>query len=75
MLGVALRLNGSREESLLHFTKAHTLDPGSASPCLNAGLSSRELSRIEDAVTWFRNAVRADPASEQARFLLAESLL
>lgn len=53
-------------EALKLYQRAYALKPDLFYNLLNAGLAAAKLDRQEDAETWFRRALQADPLSPEA---------
>ncbi|MGH2566951.1 MAG: tetratricopeptide repeat protein, partial [Bacteroidota bacterium] len=60
-LGVALTNAGRPEEALESFTAAYTLNRHYGEPHQNVGLVLAERGRFDEAISYFRKALLADP--------------
>ncbi|MGD0012834.1 MAG: tetratricopeptide repeat protein, partial [Bryobacteraceae bacterium] len=70
---LALAREGKYELAIPHYRTAIALDSRLPGVYLNLGLAYFKLNRLPDAASAFEQAIKADPASFQARVLLGMS--
>ena len=62
---------GNKQLALTHFCTAGTLDPTNAAATINAGILSKEVGKLDDAIKWFQTTLTTTPDNLQALLPLA----
>lgn len=66
-----LAVSRHQQRAIDAFKRALQIDPEATSVAYNIGLIYRDRDEIEEALYWFREAVKADPRDQDARRILA----
>lgn len=65
-----LAVSRHQQKAIRAFKRALEIDPEATSVAYNIGLIYRDRDETEEAVHWFREAVKADPRDQDARRIL-----
>jgi tetratricopeptide (TPR) repeat protein len=68
-----LALDKHQQQAIVAFRRALEFNPDAPSAAYNLGLIYRDRGELDDAVYWFRRAVRSNPDDGDAHVLLARS--
>jgi tetratricopeptide (TPR) repeat protein len=68
-----LALDRHQQKAIEAFRQALALDPEAPSAAYNIGLIYRDRGELDEAITWFREALRSNPDDGDAHMLLARS--
>lgn len=66
-----LAVSRHQKKAISAFKRALEIDPEATSVAYNIGLIYRDRDETEEAIYWFREAVKADPRDQDARRILA----